>query len=77
VIDKEKNRGIVFLGIGFELIAMCGGGYFLGDFIDQKMGWKSTASTYLVLSLLIGWFVHLIYLLRKFEKDSERSDSNS
>lgn len=59
---------IVFLGIGFELVALCAGGYFLGEFIDQQMGWKTTASTYLVLVLLIGWFVHLIYLLRQFER---------
>lgn len=68
------NRGIVFLGIGFELIALCVGGYFLGDFVDNHYGWKNVASSYLVLVLLIGWFVHLIYLLRKFERDSAKDD---
>lgn len=68
------NRGIVFLGIGFELVALCIGGYFLGDFIDKHYGWKNVASSYLVLVLLIGWFVHLIYLLRKFERDSAKDD---
>lgn len=66
-----NQKGIVFFGIGFELIAMCAGGYFLGDYIDRYMGWKAIGSTYLVLILLIGWFVHLIYLLRKFEKDNQ------
>lgn len=65
------NKGIIFLGIGFELVAMCVGGYLLGELIDQHYGWKSFASTYLVLILLIAWFVHLFYLLRKFEKDNE------
>ena len=57
------------MGVAFELVAMCAGGYFFGEMIDEKMQWKNLASTYLVLILLIGWFVHLIYLLRQFEKD--------
>ncbi len=71
---KFNDKSIIFLGIGFELVAMCLGGYFLGDFIDKQMGWQGKASSYLVLILLLGWFIHLIYLLRKFEKDD---DSNS
>lgn len=69
------NNGIVFFGIGFELMALCIGGYVLGGYIDQHFGWKNTASTYLVLLLMIGWFVHLIYLLRRFEKDNADDDS--
>jgi hypothetical protein len=68
------GKGIVFLGISFELVAMCVGGYLLGGEIDRKMGWSNYASTYLVLVLLIGWFVHLIYLLRQFEKENPDSD---
>ncbi|NJL24460.1 MAG: hypothetical protein HC902_04365 [Calothrix sp. SM1_5_4] len=71
------NKGIVFLGIGFELVAMCIGGYILGEYIDTYMGWKATASTYLVLVLLISWFFHLFFLLRKFEKDNEDGDRPS
>lgn len=68
------GKGIVFLGVSFELVAMCVGGYFFGNFIDEKMAWKNFASTYLVLILLIGWFVHLIYLLRRFEQENANSD---
>ncbi len=68
------NKGIVFMGIGFELVAMSIGGYVLGNYIDSQMGWQNFASTYLVLLMLISWFVHLIYLLRRFEKDNVDSD---
>ena len=67
------NKGVVFLGIGFELIALCIGGYVLGDYIDHHYGWKNLASTYLVLILLISWFIHLIYLLRRFEADDDQT----
>lgn len=72
-----KNNGIVFFGIGFELMALCIGGYLLGNYIDDYYGWKNTASTYLVLVLMIGWFMHLIYLLRRFEKDNADNDPKS
>lgn len=72
-----KNNGIVFFGIGFELMALCIGGYLLGNYIDDYYGWKNTASTYLVLVLMIGWFMHLIYLLRRFEKDNADDDPKS
>lgn len=71
------GKGIVFMGVSFELVALCVGGYFLGEFIDKHYGWNNFASTYLVLILLIGWFVHLIYLLRRFEKENDESDPTS
>jgi len=72
--NKANNKGIVFFGVAFELVALCVGGYIMGGMIDRHMGWKGTAETYLVLLLLIGWFVHLFYLLRKFEKDNADDD---
>jgi len=69
-----NGKGIIFMGVAFELIAMTTGGYVLGDFVDEKMGWKNFASTYLVLILLIGWFVHLIYLLKRFEAENDEAD---
>jgi membrane protein DedA with SNARE-associated domain len=69
-----EGKGIVFMGVAFELVALCIGGYLLGGSIDEKMGWNNTASTYLVLILLVGWFVHLIYLLNRFEKENAESD---
>ena len=74
-MNPDKGKGIVFLGIGFELVAMCLGGHYLGEFIDAHYGWKAVASTYLVLALLIAWFLHLFYLLRKFEKDDDQNSA--
>lgn len=73
--DKGGNKGIVFFGVAFELVALCVGGWVLGGMVDQHMGWINTAQTYLVLVLLFGWFVHLFYLLRKFEKENAADDT--
>ena len=64
------DKGIMFLGIGFELIMMCVGGAYLGNMIDQKMGWNNIATASLVIILLIGWFIHLFVLIRRYEKDN-------
>jgi F0F1-type ATP synthase assembly protein I len=71
-----KDKAIVFFGIGFELIGMMVGGFFLGVEIDKYMGWNGYAVIGLVLTLLLAWFIHLIYLLQRFEK-SEQADGNS
>ncbi|MBX3020488.1 MAG: AtpZ/AtpI family protein [Bdellovibrionales bacterium] len=71
-----NSKGIVFLGIGFELVALCAGGYFIGDFLDKHYGWNGTGATYLTLVLMISWFMHLIYLLRKFEREENSDDSS-
>ena len=63
------GKGIAFFGIGFELIALCVGGHVLGTYVDQYYGWQNFVSTYLVLILMISWFIHLIYLLKRFEDD--------
>jgi F0F1-type ATP synthase assembly protein I len=74
---NNNSKGVVFMGVAFELVAMCVGGYLLGEQVDKYYGWKNVGSTYLVLILLIGWFVHLIYLLRRFDEDDVDTDSKS
>lgn len=65
------NKGIVFLGMGFELVAMCMGGLYLGETVKAHYGLETPVSAYMILAMLIAWFVHLFYLLRKFQKEAE------
>lgn len=62
------NKGVIFLGMGFEMVGLCMGGYFFGNYLDAYMGWEKS-SAYLVVLLLIGWFFHLFVLIRKFESE--------
>lgn len=68
------GKDMIFMGIAFELVGLCAGGYYFGEVLSEKMGWPN-APAYLVAILFIGWFVHLIYLLQRFEK--EDADKNS
>ena len=65
------------MGLAFELVGMCWGGHYLGQFIDTYYGWNNFAATYVVLALLIGWFLHLIYMIQQFEKDNDNADPKS
>jgi hypothetical protein len=71
------GNGIIFMGLAFELFGICLGGYFVGHLIDVKMGWDQYATMTLILMLLAGWFVHLFYLLRRFDKENADSDDQS
>ena len=67
------DKGIMFLGMGFELVAMCLGGYYLGEYLDQYFAWNMKSGAYLIVILLIGWFIHLIYLIKRFEAEDDSS----
>ncbi len=71
------DKGIIFLGVGFELVGLCLGGYFLGKYIDDYMGWKSAATTGLVILLMLSWFFHLFILLKRFDEDAKSDDPSS
>lgn len=72
--NSGNNKGLAFFGLAFELVALCLGGWVIGEMVDRHYGWKNTAQTYLVLVLLGGWFIHLFHLLRKFEQDNADDD---
>ncbi len=71
------KNGMVFLGMGFEMVGIAVGGFYAGKYIDQYMGWEGKASGYLVIVLMIGWFIHFFYLIQKMQKDIEDDDQGS
>ena len=71
------DKGLVFLGSGFELVMVCVGGSYLGSYIDKQMGWNNYATAFLVIALLIAWFLHLLFLLKRFEETDGDSTPKS
>jgi hypothetical protein len=63
------NKGIVFLGMGFEMVSMVLGSLFFGPYIDPYVGGKGNGTVLLILLLMVGWFAHVFVLVRKFEED--------
>lgn len=59
---------IAFAGMGIELISLILGSIFLGQKIDDHFKLPGYATVVVLLIVLVGWFVRLLYLLRRMSK---------
>ncbi len=67
-MDKKY---LVFVGIGFELVAIILTCIFIGQKLDEK--YQSNGMFLIGFSVLglTGWLVHILKLLKRFEKDDQ------
>ena len=63
------HKGLVFVGMGFELLGLVIGALYLGQIIDKYMGWSGYAVAGLLIVVMISWVLHLVVLLKRFIKD--------
>ena len=62
----SKKQGLVFVGLGLEAVVLVVGAVFLGQKIDEVMGWQGMATVGLLVLSFVGWFVHLFRLIGQF-----------
>lgn len=72
----KRNPGFVFIGMGFELVAIILGAIWLGEKIDETYQTQGLAVVTLIFVLFSGWFVHLILLLRRYMKETEGNNKD-
>jgi hypothetical protein len=60
------HKGLVFVGMGFELLGVILGCLFVGQEVDKQMGWPGYGLIVFVVGGLVGWMIHLIFMLKKF-----------
>ena len=73
-----NKQGIVFAGMGFELVGLMLGSVYLGQAIDKHMGWSGISLAALMMLSLVGWIAHIMILLNREEKAAkERDDHNN
>lgn len=68
------KKAAIFMGIGFELLALVMGALFLGREIDRYFAWPGYGVAFTVISVMAGWIYHLIILLKKFMDAADRED---
>ena len=73
------KKGIVFMGMGFELLGVILGGLYVGDLLDKQMSWPGYGTAGVVVACLVSWMVHLVYMLKKFmaETPDDQTDQPS
>jgi hypothetical protein len=62
------KRYIIFAAMGFELVALILGCFFLGEYLDKTYQSKGLIFVGLSFLALIGWMVRIIWLVRRFQK---------
>lgn len=71
------RKYIIFASIGFELVGLIIGSYFLGEALDKKYQTGGMAFVGLSLACLVGWLARVIWLLQKMQKNEEKEELNS
>jgi len=68
------NKYLIFTSIGFELVGIMVASIYLGQTLDEHFQTKGVALIVLMFAGLASWFTHLIFLLRRFQKEDESND---
>jgi hypothetical protein len=70
------NRYIIFASIGFELVGLIVGCFYLGQYLDAKFNTGGMAFVGLSVACLIGWLVRFIWLFQRIENQDEEADKH-
>lgn len=63
------NKYMLFIGIGFELIGLIIASVLLANWLEEKYPSKGMITAGLVLLALVGWFIHIMMLLKRVNKE--------
>lgn len=66
---NKTGKGLVFAGLGMEIIGMMIGSVFIGQEIDKLVGWPGYSVIVLVLASFGVWVWHIIAISKKFMQD--------
>ncbi|MBX2995591.1 MAG: AtpZ/AtpI family protein [Bdellovibrionaceae bacterium] len=68
----KPNRYLIFASMGVELVGLIIGCLFIGQVLDEKFGTKGLMVIFFSIASLVGWFVHLIFLLKRIDRMEEQ-----
>jgi F0F1-type ATP synthase assembly protein I len=63
--------------MGFELVGLILGCFYLGQYLDQKYHSKGLIFVGLTFASLIGWLFRVIWLLRKMQRSEEKEEQEA
>lgn len=67
------RKYIIFASIGFELVGLIIGCFYLGEFLDSKYQTKGLFFVGLSMACLVGWLVRVIWLLKRMQDQEEKN----
>ena len=72
----NKQKAMVFAGLGFELFAIVLGALLIGAAIDEQLDSKPVGTLALLIMCIIGWLIHFIHLVKNYAKDMNENRSD-
>lgn len=60
--------------MGFEIVGLIVGSYFLGQILDEKFKTGGLSFVFLSLACLIGWLIRVIWLVNRLQKQEEKEE---
>ncbi len=61
-----KDKRLIFMGIGFELVGLVIGSVYFGGILDAHFGWEGMGVAGLIVLTFLGWMFHFIVLIKRF-----------
>lgn len=68
-----KTKALVFAGMGFELVGIILSCIYFGQYFDSAYHLKGLGLVGFSAMGLIGWLIHVVALLKKFDSDEGKS----
>ncbi len=68
-----KNAYGLFMGLGFELVALILLFMFIGGKIDDRLGTENIVRLLGIVFAFVIWFVHLMQVLKRTSSDTDAS----
>lgn len=70
------NKYVLFVSMGFELIGLIIVAVYLGGYIEEKfLIKKGMLQALLILLFLVGWFLRVIYQVKRANSNIKSSDA--
>ena len=68
--QKGPDKSNIFLAMGIEAVAGVIGGFWLGQYVDEYLGKRGYGPAFGAILGLVGWFVHLLKVLKRYDEES-------
>ncbi len=70
-LDSMDRKALAYIALAFELAGLVVAFIFVGKYLDEKFGLKGLGIAGGALLGLILWVIHIVVVLRTFEKEDE------
>ena len=62
------KTGLIFMGMGFELVGIVLASHYLGSMLDIRFSLGGLGIAGALLLGLVGWVMHIVYLLMRMQR---------